>query len=137
VVRPEVIRKRLNKLDEYLSILYSLRKYSFDDFASDPERYGSVERFLHLSIEAILDVGNHVIADLGLGIVNWYSDIPAILEKNGYIDSDMENELLQMIGFRNTLVHDYVEIDRRIVYDVLQNHLKDFEKIKRVFAQFL
>jgi uncharacterized protein YutE (UPF0331/DUF86 family) len=82
-------------------------------------------------------MGNHVIADLGLGIVNWYSDIPAILEKNGYIDSDMENELLQMIGFRNTLVHDYVEIDRRIVYDVLQNHLKDFEKIKRVFAQFL
>jgi uncharacterized protein YutE (UPF0331/DUF86 family) len=82
-------------------------------------------------------MGNHVIADLGLGIVNWYSDIPAILEKNGYIDSDMENELLQMIGFRNTLVHDYVEIDRLIVYDVLQNHLKDFEKIKRVFAQFL
>ena len=137
MVRPEVIRKRLNKLDEYLSILYNLRKYSFDDFTSDPERYGSAERFLHLSIEAILDMGNHVIADLGLGIVNWYSDIPAILEKNGYIDSDMEKELLQMIGFRNTLVHDYLEIDRRIVYDILQNHLKDIEEFKLVFAQFL
>jgi hypothetical protein len=34
VVRPEVIRKRLNKLDEYLSILYNLRKYSFDDFTN-------------------------------------------------------------------------------------------------------
>jgi len=137
MVRPEVIRKRLNKLDEYLSILYNLRKYSFDDFTSDPERYGSAERFLHLSIEAILDMGNHVIADLGLGIVNWYSDNPAILEKNGYIDSDMEKELLQMIGFRNTLVHDYLEIDRRIVYDILQNHLKDIEEFKLVFAQFL
>ena len=114
-----------------------MRKYSFDDFTSDPERYGSAERFLHLSIEAILDMGNHVIADSDLGIVNWYSDIPAILEKKGYIDSHMEKEWLQMIGFRNTLVHDYVEIDRRIVYDVLQNHLKDLEKIKRVFAQFL
>ncbi len=113
MVRPEVIRKRLNKLDEYLSILYNLRKYSFDDFTSDPEHYGSAERFLHLSIEAILDMGNHVIADSDLGIVNWYSDIPAILEKNGYIDSDLEKEWLQMIGFRNTLVHDYVEIDRR------------------------
>jgi uncharacterized protein YutE (UPF0331/DUF86 family) len=137
VVRPEVIRKRLNKLDEYLSILYNLRKYSFDDFTRDPERYGSAERFLHLSIEAILDMGNHVIADLDIGIVNWYSDIPAILEKNGYIDSHMEKELLQMIGFRNTLVHDYLEIDRRIVYDILQNHLKDIEKIKQIFAQFL
>ena len=137
MVRPEVIRKRLNKLDEYLSILYNLRKYSFDNFTRDPERYGSAERFLHLSIEAILDMGNHVIADLELGIVNWYSDIPAILEKNGYIDSDMEKEWLQMIGFRNTLVHDYLEIDRRIVYDVLQNHLKDIKKIRKIFAQFL
>jgi uncharacterized protein YutE (UPF0331/DUF86 family) len=137
VVRPEVIRKRLNKLDEYLSILYNLRKYSFDNFTRDPERYGSAERFLHLSIEAILDMGNHVIADLELGIVNWYSDIPAILEKNGYIDSDMEKEWLQMIGFRNTLVHNYLEIDRRIVYDVLQNHLKDIKKIRKIFAQFL
>ena len=137
MVRPEVIRKRLNKLDEYLSILYNMRKYSFDDFTSDPECYGSAERFLHLSIEAILDMGNHVIADSDLGIVNWYSDIPAILEKDGYIDSRMKKEWLQMIGFRNTLVHDYVEIDRRIVYDVLQNHIEDFEKIKRVFAQFL
>ena len=137
MVRPEVIRKRLNKLDEYLSILYNLRKYSFDDFTSNPERYGSVERFLQLSIEAILDMGNHVIADSDLGIVNWYNDIPSILEENGYIDSYLKKKWLQMIGFRNTLVHDYVDIDRRIFYDVLQNHLKDFEKIKRVLAQFL
>ena len=109
VVRPEVIRKRLNKLDEDLSILHRLRKYSFVDFVSDPERYGSTERFLHLAIEAILDIGNHVIAELDLGIVNWYSDIPSILARKGYIDSDLENKWLQMIGFRNTVVHDYLE----------------------------
>jgi uncharacterized protein YutE (UPF0331/DUF86 family) len=90
VVRPEVIRKRLNKLDEYLSILRKLRKYNFDDFVSDPEHYGSAERFLHLAIEAILDMANHVIAESDLGIVNWYSDIPSILARKGYIDSDLE-----------------------------------------------
>lgn len=137
MVRPEVIRKRLNKLDKYLSILYNLRKYSFDDFVSDPEHYGSAERFLHLAIEAILDMGNHVIADMDLGIVNWYSDIPSILAEKGYIDSAQEKKWLQMIGFRNTLVHDYLEIDRSIVYDILQNHLEDIEAAKRMFAQFL
>lgn len=137
MVRPEVIRKRLNKLDEYLSILYNLRQYSLDDFVSHPERYGSAERFLHLSIEAILDMGSYVIAESDLGIVNWYSDIPAMLAKNGYIDSDLEKKWLQMIGFRNALVHDYLEIDRSIVYDILQNHLKDIEEVKQVFAQFL
>ena len=42
-----------------------------------------------------------------------------------------------MIGFRNILVHEYLEIDRTIVHDVLQNHLHDIENIQRVFAQFL
>ena len=42
-----------------------------------------------------------------------------------------------MIGFRNTLVHEYIDIDRRIVYEVLQHRLEDMEALKRVFAQFL
>ena len=58
--------------------MYQLRKYSLEGFVHDPEHYGSAERFLHLAIESILDMGNHIIADLDPGIVNWYSDIPSI-----------------------------------------------------------
>ena len=70
MVRQEVIHKRLNKLDEYLSILYTLQRYRFDEFNRDPEHYGSVERFLQLTIEMITDIGNHLIADLELGTIN-------------------------------------------------------------------
>jgi hypothetical protein len=49
VVRAEVLRKRLNKLDEYLTILTGLRRYTFEEFIADPERYGSAERFLQLA----------------------------------------------------------------------------------------
>ena len=42
-----------------------------------------------------------------------------------------------MIGFRNTLVHEYIEIDRKIVYEVLQNDLKDLMESRKVFAAFL
>lgn len=137
MVRTEVIRKRLNKLDEYLSILHALRRYSFNEFISDPEHYGSTERFLQLVIEAITDLGNHVIAEMELGVVNWYSDIPAILAEKGYIDSDLKEKWIHILGFRNTLVHEYVDIDRGIVYDVLQHRLEDIEALRQVFAQFL
>lgn len=42
-----------------------------------------------------------------------------------------------MIGFRNTLVHEYIEIDRKIVYEVLQNDLEDLVASRKVFAAFL
>ena len=137
MVRSEVIRKRLNRLDEYLSILHRLQRYSFEEFAEDPEKYGSVERFLHLAIEVVIDMGNHVIADLGLGVVNWYSDIPTILAEKGHLTPALKEKWIRMIGFRNTLVHEYIDIDRKIVYEVLQNDLKDLEQLRRAFARFL
>jgi uncharacterized protein YutE (UPF0331/DUF86 family) len=137
VVRAEIIRKRLNKLDENLAVLKKLQRYSFEEFIADPERYGSVERFLHLAIEALIDMGNHVIADSELGVVNWYSDIPKILAEKEFISSELEEKWISMIGFRNTLVHEYIDIDQEIVYDVLQNNIQDLEDLKRAFAQFL
>ncbi len=137
MVRAEIIRKRLNKLDENLAVLKKLQRYSFEEFIADPERYGSVERFLHLAIEALIDMGNHVIADSELGVVNWYSDIPKILAEKEFISSELEEKWISMIGFRNTLVHEYIDIDREIVYDVLQNNIQDLEDLKRAFAQFL
>ena len=137
MIRPEVIRKRLKKLDEYLAILRSLQTYNLEEFTAAPERYGSAERFLHLAIEAVLDLGNHTIAGLQLGEVNSYSDIPQLLFEAGYIDAELKEKWTRMIGFRNVLVHDYLNVDRGIVYDILQNDLEDFETVKRIFAQFL
>jgi len=33
-----------------------------------------------------------------------------------------------MAGFRNILVHEYLEIDRRRVYQVLREELQDFDR---------
>lgn len=115
MVRPEVLRKRLLKLDEYLAILHQIRRYSHREFLDNPERYGSAERFLQLAIETLTDLGNHVIAELELGNVDWYSDVPRRLCEAGYIDNQIEQTWVRMIGFRNILVHEYLEIDREIV----------------------
>ena len=137
MVRREVLLRRLQKLDEYLRILHHLQRYSRDEFLSDPERYGSAERFLQLAIEALTDLGNHVIADLGLGVVDWYSDVPRLFREAGYIDAGMQETWIRMIGFRNILVHDYLDIDREVVFHVLQGNLDDFEALKQIFVQML
>jgi uncharacterized protein YutE (UPF0331/DUF86 family) len=96
VVRQEVLRKRLNRLDEYLSILRGLKRYSLPEFLENPERYGSAERFLQLSIEAVTDIGNHLVADLELGTVNSYRDIPALLTAAGHLPKELEEKWFLM-----------------------------------------
>jgi uncharacterized protein YutE (UPF0331/DUF86 family) len=137
MVRAEIVRKRLNKLDEYLEILSKLQDYSLEAFLADPEHYGSAERFLQLAIETITDLGNHVIADEALGVVNWHSDIPRLLAEHNYISTELQETWIKLIGFRNILVHEYLDINRTIVYEMLQTRLDDIAALRVVFAQFL
>lgn len=137
MVRVDVIRKRLVVLDEYLEVLRSLQKYSLEEFLDNPEHYGSAERFLQLAIETTLDIGNHIVSSLGLGEVNWYSDVAALLEEKGYITVELREKWIKIIGFRNILIHNYLEVDRKIVFDVLQNRLGDFEQLKKAFIAFI
>lgn len=137
MVRAEVIRRRVEKMSEELRILERLARYRQDEFLGDPERYGSAERFLQLAIEGLIDMGSHVIADEALGTVNQSRDIPRLFRENGYVDAELEDRWVRMIGFRNILVHDYLELDRRRVYEVLQSGLADLAALQRVFARFL
>ncbi|MFP4661796.1 MAG: HepT-like ribonuclease domain-containing protein [Halanaerobiales bacterium] len=42
-----------------------------------------------------------------------------------------------MTGFRNILVHEYLEIDLDIVYEILQNNLDDLKSILKEYAKLL
>lgn len=137
MIKTEVLRRRLNKLDEYMTILQRLSQYDQPTFLADPEHYGSAERFLQLAIETLNDMGSHVVTDLHLGMVESYRDIPRILVEHAYVPPELSEIWIKMIGFRNILVHDYLDIDRRVVYRVLQDNLEDISRLRCVFARWL
>ncbi|MEX2541153.1 MAG: DUF86 domain-containing protein [Trueperaceae bacterium] len=133
----EILHRRLRSLDVTLSILSKLGRYSFDEFIEEPERYGSAERFLQLAVEALMDMGAHLVATRGLGTITRYRDIPTLLKDHGYVNAEQCERWIKIIGFRNILVHDYLEVDRRIVHSVLQENLSDIQELRNVFFRLL
>ncbi|MFA6109943.1 MAG: DUF86 domain-containing protein [Candidatus Latescibacterota bacterium] len=137
MVDRELVQRRLEKLDEYLEILSRLRRYGYEEFTADPEHYGSAERFLQLSIEVLSDLGNHVVADQHLGPVAVSADMPRLLAEHGLIPPDLADLWVRMIGFRNVLVYEYLEVDRRLVHQVLSERLGDFARIRSAFGRLM
>jgi len=137
MVDANVLRRRLQKLNEYLDILREMQQYSRSEFIEDPHLYGSAERFLQLSIEAINDMASHIVVDEDLGAIERARDLPDIFESEGLIGEEMREQWTDMIGFRNALVHDYLDIDRNIVYDAVQYRLDEIERLRSVFSEFL
>ena len=123
-----VVTKRLNKLREYIGFLNEIRLKSRDQFVTDPFVYGNGERYLQLAIQVILDIGNHILADRKLKEPEEYRDVMKILGEEGLLPQGLVEKLLPLVGLRNILVHDYLDIDRDKLYDALRQQLVDFEE---------
>ena len=138
MVNREIIQKRLEKSREYIEFLNNIKdNYSLNEFKNNKMVYGSSERFLHLTIEALLDMGNHLVSDQDLGNIDSYRDIPKILHQNDYIDSEQKEIFIKIIGFRNILFHDYLDIDKATVYKIIKENLSDLTDLLKMYANQL
>jgi len=137
LVNKAIFAERLERLREYLHILDTVRKQDRQDFVRDPFIHGTAERYLHLSIECLLDLGNHVIADRGYPKPESYVDVFRILADQGVIPDSLREDFTGMAAFRNVLVHDYVRLDRDKVYDILAQKLPLLKEMAGLFAGFL
>ena len=133
----EGITSRLRKLDEYTNYLKQLQELSEPDFLGDFRLFGAAERYLQLSIECLLDMGQMIIAGLGLQKPEKHQEVIEILAEAEIVSHDLAERLEGAGGFRNILVHDYLDIDRHIVYRTLQDDLDDIQDFAAAMAKFV
>lgn len=127
-----LINKKLieNKLKELNRNLKQLRKYqgtTEEKLKKNIDKLWTIERGLQLSIQIILDIGNHILSEKGITVEN-YSEIFQELINAEIITEAYGNKIKGMAGFRNILVHEYADVDTKIIVNVLNNSLDDFEK---------
>jgi len=137
LVKKELVAVRLEKLREYLGILKKIQQYGIERFKDDIFISATGERYLHLTIECLLDIGNHIISDYGLRKPDTYAEIFEILLENKIISKALFKELEGMAAFRNILVHDYLRLDLEKVYSILNDKLPSIEKLGMVFGCLL
>jgi len=101
---------------------------SLDTLRNDIDLQDSVLHNLQLAIQGCIDIGSHIISDEGWGIAGSLGDILYTLRDRNVIEAELTERLVSMIGFRNILIHEYDDINIDIVYDVLQNRLKDIDQ---------
>ena len=81
---------------------------------------------LERAVQTCVDIGLHIIADLEVVVPDSMSETFRTLEREGIIDETVRWQLTKAVGFRNTAVHAYQEIDWEIVYSIITTRLGDF-----------
>ena len=85
---------------------------------SDPDLRWTVERGLQLCAQDSLDIATHIASALGRDAADYSSAIDILMDAET-LPPEFGAQFREVAGFRNILVHGYLEVDLDIVSRVL------------------
>jgi uncharacterized protein YutE (UPF0331/DUF86 family) len=88
---------------------------------ADPMWLRGVKYTFVTAIEGCVDVAQHICASEQWGPPRDNGAAVELLGRHGVLEPELAGRLRRAVGFRNVLVHDYVEVDDLVVLDRLQD----------------
>jgi len=136
-LRAAIVLERISWIKRMLVGIRGLPLDSLADFTADPRTPASAESYLRRCLEALLDLGRHILAK-GFGrAVSEYRAIANELQEVGVLSPAEAALLREMASYRNRLVHFYDEVSADELYEICTQGLSDIERITRVLEQWV
>ena len=124
----DVIENKISSTRKFLGILNRYQDYSKTEIEKNIDLRGAIERYLYCVAQSAIDLAETLISFKNLRKPATMAESFRILQEAGLLEPELAGKLAKMAGFRNILAHAYEDVDGDIVYDVLQNRLKDIEE---------
>ena len=133
----EGIIDHIEELEQALIDWERYQKIPLEDFKQDRDKRNMILHALLISIQAAIDIANHLIAANKLERPTTYRECFEILSKEKILPSNLANSLADLAGFRNILVHIYWKLNLDDVYGILENDLKHVKSFLNTIKSFI
>ena len=133
---PIVVRRHLLALDEAIQVLRRHQGQPADRLRTDREERWLVERGLQVCVQNALDIATHIAASAGRDVPDYATAIDRLAEL-GVLPSEFVQRFRSVAGFRDVVVHDYLDIDLEIVNVLLNGRLDDFSEFASMVGRYL
>ena len=98
-------------------------------FLSNKHTIAAAESYLRRSLEALFDIGRHILARRFGAPVTEYKEIAQSLLERKILQRKEAEILRQMAGYRNRMVHFYHEISPEELQEICAHHLDDINTL--------
>lgn len=121
----------LRELNDALTDWENYQSISIEELKEDRDKRNMVLHAMLISIQASIDIATYIIAERGLEKPSTYRETFEILGKEKIIPEELADELSDLAGFRNVLVHIYWGLNLDEVYGILQNDLNTLKNFMK------
>jgi uncharacterized protein YutE (UPF0331/DUF86 family) len=137
MIDSDLVRRKLSRLNMYLDKLKPIADDTFNEYMSDFYKKTSAERLIQLIVECASDINSHVVLESGQRPPEDYTSSFIRAAEAGLINHELANKLKGSGGMRNIIVHEYLDIDDRKIYEVLPIAISDYKEYIRQVDDFL
>ena len=136
-IRLKTVTAKAELIREMLAAIETLPLASEAEFSADVRMVAAGESFLRRSLEALLDLGRHVLAK-GFGkVVPDYAAVADELAARGILPPESAAKLRLMARYRNRMVHFYDEVSPPELYGILTRERGDVAEILHTIQGWL
>ncbi|MCL6611015.1 MAG: DUF86 domain-containing protein [Peptococcaceae bacterium] len=133
-----LVKQRLALISQYLAELEELSRLPKSEFLHNRRTAASAESFLRRSLEAVFDIGRHILAkNGGVNMALEYKSIALGLEEKGIISSKLSRQMVKMAGYRNRLVHLYHQVSDEELYEIIRKDLPDIRSFQKQILTYI
>ena len=138
MVDTNIVLKRVSRIRKCVAELEMIRgTHSKEKFLTDELVKAAAERNMQVAIQSVLDICNHIVADMKLEVPDEEKQAFRILAAHKIIPQNLAKTLSAMAGMRNILVHEYLDVDHDRLYSVMKKQLVDFEKLINIVLKLV
>ena len=137
LIRAAVISERVSWVRKMISLSRALPLETYKTFTEDPRNAGAAESYLRRGIEALLDIGRHILAKGFAVAVSEYKEIGPCLVEQSVLSSEDGLLLRRIAGYRNRMVHFYSEVTKEELYLLTTQYLTDIDRICDAIVQWI
>ncbi len=108
-----------------------------EEFLADRKNPPFLESYLRRALEAVFDIGRHILAKTSGFKEIEYKSIAKQLGEKGIITRELSDILYVMAGYRNRMVHFYKEVTPEELHYIVVNRLGDMDRFNREIVAFV
>lgn len=124
-------------IETCLQELRPFSKMSNEEFLADRKNPPFVESYLRRALEAVFDIGRHILARTSGFKEIEYKAIAKHLGEKEIITRELSDILQVMAGYRNRMVHFYREVTPEELHYIVLNRLGNLDRFNREIVAFV
>jgi uncharacterized protein YutE (UPF0331/DUF86 family) len=124
LAKASAVDKHVNRIKDKVSI-------GKETFLRDIDLQEIVMFNLQTAIQNCIDIAAHIISEEGFGVPGSTTEMFYTLEENGFLNAELTEKMVNAVGFRNLVVHEYTRIDMEQVYEIAQEDITDLTEFLR------